>query len=184
MTKKAPEETRRKLLDATVRLLAHEGATQLTLAAVAQEAGVSKGGLLHHFPTKQALLADGLSEWFDLVWQEHFEAELAREPEDVPGRKSRAYIRASFDRTDDEKMLVAALTRVIAAYPNWFVGPSGIFNEGWSLAEDDGLPGARAQLIKVSCDGLWLSEIAGMPLIPEAMQQQLREELLRLSYVE
>ncbi|MDQ0063824.1 AcrR family transcriptional regulator [Paenibacillus harenae] len=32
------------------------GAEKLTLEAVAKEAGISKGGLLHHFPNKQALI--------------------------------------------------------------------------------------------------------------------------------
>ncbi len=45
-----------RLLDAAERLVVARGAAHLTLDAVAQEAGVSKGGLLYHFPTKAALL--------------------------------------------------------------------------------------------------------------------------------
>lgn len=33
-----------------------DGIAALSLNAVAREAGVSKGGLLHHFPNKQALI--------------------------------------------------------------------------------------------------------------------------------
>ncbi|MFF4615626.1 TetR/AcrR family transcriptional regulator [Nonomuraea jabiensis] len=38
-------------------MLLSEGAEALTLEAVARRAGVSKGGLFYHFPTKQALVA-------------------------------------------------------------------------------------------------------------------------------
>jgi len=48
--------TRREVLDAAARALVAHGPS-VSLDAVAKEAGVSKGGLLHHFRTKQALLA-------------------------------------------------------------------------------------------------------------------------------
>jgi AcrR family transcriptional regulator len=48
---------RDRLLDAAEALARTVGAANLTLDAVAQAAGVSKGGLLYHFPSKDALLA-------------------------------------------------------------------------------------------------------------------------------
>lgn len=45
------------ILTAAGRVIAEMGARHLTLDAVAREAGVSKGGLLYHFPSKEALLA-------------------------------------------------------------------------------------------------------------------------------
>ena len=48
--------TRVRILDAAA-LVAHEaGPANLSLDAVAERAGISKGGLLYHFPTKQDLL--------------------------------------------------------------------------------------------------------------------------------
>lgn len=57
----APPSSRDRILDASERLVAQTGASHLTLDAVAQSAGVSKGGLLYHFPTKEALL-EGMVE--------------------------------------------------------------------------------------------------------------------------
>jgi len=51
-----PSATRQRLLDAAGELACDEGASSLSLDAVAARAGVSKGGLLYHFPTKNALL--------------------------------------------------------------------------------------------------------------------------------
>ena len=44
------------LLDAAEAVVAREGITRLTLDAVAAEVGLSKGGVLHHFPTKDRLV--------------------------------------------------------------------------------------------------------------------------------
>lgn len=57
-----PVATRQRLLDAAGELAFEEGASSLSLDAVAARAGVSKGGLLYHFPSKNALLRALVSE--------------------------------------------------------------------------------------------------------------------------
>ena len=44
------------ILDAAQAVVLEVGAAHMTLDAVAAKARVSKGGLLYHFPTKEALL--------------------------------------------------------------------------------------------------------------------------------
>jgi len=44
------------LLAAANKVVVDRGVDALTLDAVACQAGVSKGGLLHHFPSKEALI--------------------------------------------------------------------------------------------------------------------------------
>src|SRR5262245_31273340 len=47
---------RDRLLDAAEAVVVRQGIGNLTLEAVAAEAGMSKGGLLHHFPSKDRLI--------------------------------------------------------------------------------------------------------------------------------
>lgn len=47
---------RERILEAAERVVGEVGAARMTLDGVAQAAGVSKGGLLYHFPSKEALL--------------------------------------------------------------------------------------------------------------------------------
>ncbi len=54
--KRQPDITQQRLLDVAGELVTESGVMALTLDAVAKRAGVSKGGLLHHFPSKHALL--------------------------------------------------------------------------------------------------------------------------------
>ncbi len=49
--------TRNRILDAAVRSLIEQGATKTTTLEVQRKAEVSRGALLHHFPTHAALLA-------------------------------------------------------------------------------------------------------------------------------
>ncbi len=71
---------RDRLLDAAERVVVESGATHLTLDAVAKSAGVSKGGLLYHFPTKEALLEGMLARHFQDV-----DAEVAKRLESRAG---------------------------------------------------------------------------------------------------
>ena len=56
-----PPSARERVLDAAESRLLAGGPAALVLDAVARDAGVSKGGLLYHFPSKTALV-DGLVE--------------------------------------------------------------------------------------------------------------------------
>ena|SRR5690554_334916 len=53
--------TRERILDAFQNLVIESGERAATLDAVAQRAGVSKGGLLYHFGSKEALI-EGLTD--------------------------------------------------------------------------------------------------------------------------
>src|SRR5260221_10287371 len=94
-TKEEAMKTRESVLKAATQIIIRLGIGAFTIEAVAQEAGVTKGGVLHHFPSKEALidsLIDDVTELFNL----RLTAELAAEPVGQPGRWLRAYIRTIF----------------------------------------------------------------------------------------
>src|SRR3954463_13275580 len=66
-----PARTKDRLLDAAGAVVMRDGAQALTLDAVAQEAEVSKGGLLYHFKSKRELV-EGLTE----RWLAEFQKEM------------------------------------------------------------------------------------------------------------
>ncbi|MCW4602874.1 TetR/AcrR family transcriptional regulator [Janibacter indicus] len=57
--------TRQRLLEATVRCLAEHGWTAATVSVIAKEAGISRGALQHHFPTREALVVTALEYMFE-----------------------------------------------------------------------------------------------------------------------
>ncbi|OAB38217.1 hypothetical protein PMSD_07580 [Paenibacillus macquariensis subsp. defensor] len=75
----------------------NHGGEKLTLEAVAKEAGVSKGGLLHHFPNKKALIKGMLEELtHDYISEVQDKASNAATDD---GKWTRAYIEATFGDT-------------------------------------------------------------------------------------
>lgn len=71
--KKEPEKVRAELLKAASDLGAKKGLSSITVQAVADLAGVTKGGLLHHFHSKQDLIAGVFAHSL-----EHLDAEIDR----------------------------------------------------------------------------------------------------------
>jgi AcrR family transcriptional regulator len=52
------ETVRERIIAAAIAVSKESGAGRLSIAAIARRAGVSKGGLLYHFPKKDALMRD------------------------------------------------------------------------------------------------------------------------------
>lgn len=74
-----PAERRAQILDEAIRLVARDGYYRFTIEELAQRCGVSKGGLLHHFPTKEQLLL-GVLEEYDRRATTFFQSTLPRGP--------------------------------------------------------------------------------------------------------
>lgn len=83
------EATRRHILVAAREALAEKG-TAVTIQEVADRAGVSKSGLLHHFATKNILLTAVVEFYLDEI----FDAVTQRREDRSPGSFTRAYVRA------------------------------------------------------------------------------------------
>ena len=57
--------TRQRLLEATVRCLSERGWSAATVSVIAEEAGISRGALQHHFPTRETLVVAALEYMFE-----------------------------------------------------------------------------------------------------------------------
>lgn len=82
------------LLDAAIRVVTRDGFAAMTLEAVAKEAGVSKGGLTHHFATKDALITAMLDHFVQRLLRE-LDRVAADDPV-VKGRRVRAMMDVAF----------------------------------------------------------------------------------------
>ena len=54
--KRSAAETKKIILAAARKIAVKDGVAQLTIEAVAKQAGVSKGGVLYHYPSKKKLI--------------------------------------------------------------------------------------------------------------------------------
>lgn len=160
MATQAARDTRAQLLDAAEAVVAEQGVRALTLDAVAARSGISKGGLLYHFRSKEDLAAAMIERsiaWFDAALVEAG----AGEP-DAKGRFTRAYVKASLGMTPltgaGFDNLCSAITTALLSFPER-LGP--VQDQGARTQADverDGLDPVVATIIRLAVDGLWLSE--------------------------
>jgi AcrR family transcriptional regulator len=106
-----PPAARDKVLDAFEAILIGHGERTATLEAVAAEAGVSKGGLLYHFGSKQALVEGLLERLAALV---DADVEEMRAADDGPAA---FYIRTSAHTGSRLDRAIIATSRLAQAYP-------------------------------------------------------------------
>jgi AcrR family transcriptional regulator len=83
-------DTKSMIFDAAIEIIAEKGVNEFSLNKVSQQAGISKGGLLYHFPTKDALLL-GLHQHFIQFLRNLLDKKIQREE-----TYTEAYIAASY----------------------------------------------------------------------------------------
>lgn len=178
--------TRQRLLEAAAQVITQQGVANLTLDAVAQAANVSKGGLLYHFPSKEALV-QGILQYLLDSFGARLQAELARstEPPAAPGRWLRAYIRASFAEPGSaagDDVVSAALAVAVASDPALLQALRSAFGQFRDQALHDGLDPVQADLIRLATDGLWFSEVLQLAPLPPAARSGVIDYLLQWTY--
>ncbi|WP_157259780.1 TetR/AcrR family transcriptional regulator [Chamaesiphon minutus] len=172
--------TRDRLLHATSHIIQTQGIERLTLDAVAKEAKVSKGGLLYHFATKEALIAGVVQSLMD-EFDADIERELAldRSPES-PGRWLRAYVKATFNGKPLATKLISSLVLVATCNPELLQLVQGKFDAWQQKILASGLDPVRANLVRLATDGFGDAELFGyMPPNP-ALRQDLLAMLLAM----
>ena len=177
-----PTDIRHRILDAAERLILAEGVPGLTIAAAAAEAGLSKGGLLHHFGSKEALLAALMDRLAGFV-RDAFEATVAATPEG-PGRLARACIRWQFEDsacTDERTDRAAAVFLAAHHHDPRLLDPIRRVFEGFrDRVEADGLPPGRGMVVWAACDGLFMARLFSLYSLAEAERRVMQAALLGL----
>jgi AcrR family transcriptional regulator len=171
-------QTRQRLLEAALNITRAQGAAGLTLDAVAREAGISKGGLLHHFPNKEALIETLLEQLFT-----EFEARVndyARQETAETGRWLRAYVRATFDPASPPIDVWIALLPVIQ--DERLLALIRADTEQWrTRLLNDGVPRGRAMVIWQAADAFWIDHVFRLNPTEPAAHAEMMTELLKLT---
>jgi len=177
-----PSETRELIFAACGRILGSHGLSDLTLENVAEEAGLSKGGLLYHFPNKESLI-EGLFEYHNSIFEERLSA-LEEEEGDDPGAWLRAYARASIEQITDpgNASLYASLFAAEERFTVASILMRSKYIDWQSKVEESGLDPAWATLIRFAVDGLWFAEMHQWAPPDEERRAEIVELILGLTY--
>lgn len=169
--------SRDALLDAAEAVVLEMGATKLTFDAVAERAGVSKGGLLYSFPTKEALLQGMVARLCD-----RFEAaqNALRKEGNTATDNLKAYILATFAEDANTRSVSAALLAAVANDPQLLAPVHEHQQRDMAELLEHSPQFPRAAVAWLATIGLWFLEILEASPLNGDQRQQVMEELLRL----
>ncbi len=174
-------DSRDTILAAAEAVVVKAGTGQLTLDAVAAEAGISKGGLLHRFPSKEALLEAMVTR------QTERHDEMVREARamlpDTPGKELCAYILAALHDAADTKRVCSALLAAAANEPRLLAPVRAHYRARLAEMAATATGGnlARAAAVCLATDGLWLMELMHLSPLDPRERDAVVAELLRLA---
>ncbi|MCS7481406.1 TetR/AcrR family transcriptional regulator [Umezawaea endophytica] len=157
---------RQRILDGALDLLRAEGGGTITLDAAAKRVGLTKPGLMYHFPTKEALMVAVVDHVADRWERMLLDALPVPFGEASPRQRIRAYVEVAvtgeLDRAD------FAICSEAFYQPTLGTVWSRRF-EPWVTLPDD-LPDAERGLLtaaRLLADGYWMAAATGVLPVPE-----------------
>jgi AcrR family transcriptional regulator len=176
---RSAEDTRRLILDTAIRLVGRKG-TAVPVSEIATEAGISKGGLLYHFPSKEVLL-HALASDLMAQFRDQVHASAAAEPPS-PGRLTRAYVRVSFTDAGDFHRLRDSIA--LASHLMFEPGLAELAQQDATQWREelhaDGLDPAVVRLVIAASDGSMSAPLWGA-ILDDRDREQLEISLLDLA---
>jgi AcrR family transcriptional regulator len=172
---KQPEVVRRRLLDSASTIVAGSGLAALSIQAVAVAAGVTKGAVFHHFPSKQSLLE---AMFLDMLEQLDRAIDAWLDPDETAyGRFTRAYVELVFAEAGNAADRVcAALSASMVADPDlnrlWSEWLRERLRRHSSTDSDSALT-----MVRLAADGLWLTRVNN--LVDEPALKELLTDVTR-----
>jgi AcrR family transcriptional regulator len=172
---------RDRILEAAERVVTDVGPARLTLDLVAQAAGVSKGGLLYHFPSKESLLIALANRYVQSMQQCIASAKVSIAAGDQAG-EIKACILGLLGADERSKVMGAAL---LAAAAN-DLGLLEVIREHIALHTEHirqtvGANFARAAIVTLAIDGLKMRESLRISPFDDAQREQIVNELLKIA---
>lgn len=169
---------REVILQAAARVVERSGVTAVTLESVAAEAGLTKGGLMYHFKTREALLA-AIHTHLAAEWERTMSAQLEGPAGDADAvDRLAAYARASAQAATRAELLF-----MLEAERG---GNTEVWNDvmrRWAPSPTEAVErGELDQVIaRLAADGLWLYDaISGSDALGEDTRKRIADRLAEM----
>jgi AcrR family transcriptional regulator len=180
---------REKILESAVQVALRDGILAMTLDAVAREAGVSKGGLLYHFGSKDELLA-GMLDHFCTKTSQMLEARIAAD-QNPRGRILRAFVQTVFEKApaaaeggvpfSEKGRFMMAMLAASANKPQSLELPRTMMCRMRERLLAEGPNGFRQLALWPAVHGLLLWQHLGLISADDPVRQAVLDELLALA---
>ena len=151
-----PNNKQDQILDAAARVVERQGAAHLTIDAVAAEAGLSKGGVLYHFPSKHALLS-GMLERVLNDFKGRTASHEGREVSPVC-----AWIKAEYHQSPTERAMGLAVLANAAEDPSLLDPARSFIQESFDNLRQEGTDGELNLILMLAAEGKRFLDMLGL----------------------
>jgi len=175
--------TKAKIIAAAAKVAVEQGVQNMTMDAVAFEAGISKGGVFYHFGSKHDLLLGMVKALVDVTEQT---IQTSQETDREAGSWLRGFVKASIARDAAElgsvgQLSVAFLTA--AANDTTLLKPMNDKQAEWRQAiNDSGLDPTTAQIVRLAADGLWINDVMRVPVLDSDQREAVVDRLMTMTH--
>lgn len=167
------------IIDAAEAVVIEAGASHMTLDAVATKAGVSKGGLLHHFPNKVALLVAMVER--QIKMHQDARKRALKSIRKGPCRELKSFVvMAARERNPIHNRLGASMSAAISHDPRLNEPIRKVVQETYVKFAESNIGFERAAIIALAVDGMKLQEMLSISPFSEDERARILDELLRL----
>ncbi|WP_294990653.1 TetR/AcrR family transcriptional regulator [uncultured Stenotrophomonas sp.] len=171
---------RERILDAAVNVINRDGVRAVTFESVAAEAELTRGGLLYHFPSREALLR-GIDEHLVQSWETSMEALLGKRADEATSlERYQTFVRVSAQSATRAELMFM----LESADPDAGERPWGPAMRRWaplppSVGQDD--PAALDNFVaRLAADGLWIYEAMYEGQLDEGVRARVAERIAGL----
>jgi AcrR family transcriptional regulator len=170
------KRTRDAAVAAALAIVTREGAAKLTIDAIARESGVSKGGVLHHFRTKEAVLKALFEHQID-KGTALYQSLLESMPPQQPEPHLAAQIAAFRTAVSHPKSATFAIATALADAPDLVAGIKENDAKRVAIVKAEASDPTIALVRWSAAMGLALSEILGICPVSELERERLFDYL-------
>lgn len=164
------------LLDAAEAIVTAYGVSELTLDGVAAKAGVTKGGLIYHFKTKEILLAALVERMLEQI-ETRIQKAVGTKKQ-TPETLLTILVNDTFDMRPEEKALQANLLAAVSSYPKLLKPVQELYQRTIAQLTSDPAHIGLALMISCATDGLLFLELLNLKHFSAEERQQMRQALL------
>lgn len=167
------------ILDAVEHIVATRGAAHLTLDAVAQQCGISKGGLMYNFPTKEALIEAMLGRVTEAL--EECRVQARKQLSQTHFNELMVEIIATLAQTGGGSRGHAGLLAAIANEPSLLQGIRERARARFREVTSSTANPEEAAILFFAAFGLHFHDVLDISLITKKQREALRDRLVEMA---
>ncbi|OAF12731.1 MULTISPECIES: TetR/AcrR family transcriptional regulator [Bradyrhizobium] len=171
------ERSRNAALEAAIAIIARDGPGRLTLDAIARESGLSKGGVMHQFRTKEAVLK-ALLERQMAYFEEFSTGYMAKVSETSANPNLATQLATVREAATSPNSAALALVAAMVENPRLMALPREREMERMAAIREEAADPDLAMLRWAGAMGLLLSSLFGMSPLSKDEHQRLFARLL------